>query len=556
MKHGKTIGLRWLGCCMVAFLSITCSRNLDILPSSDIPQDRAIESYNDLESAMQSMLHAMQSRYTMGGNYKIWPNILSDEVKLNNAAPRLEQASIFRRNLFPGDSEIIKTWQWSYRAINRANEIIAFLNSRSVNDGDFEKVKNRYLGEAHFVRGLMYFELVRNFAKPYEPATENDLAVPLRTTPARGKEFVPRATIKEVYELAIADLEAAAGLLERRYLPDTREAGTIRGLIPFGRPSGDAARALLARLHFQRGTPEDDLKALSFIDQVISSENQPTGDDTTRIGRYCYYPTPYVLTCATSYINIFELAGVGGYRPVGVVCAQESDCPPAVDNAYYETLFQVLNVSENNTSGYITRLFSQRRLGLFSDNEPSYAVSDSVYFWFEGFESVDARITSDILYLNQLDPANKKLFCNKYGSAGIYTNIPVVRTPELMLTRAEIYITNGQLNRAVYELAALFRRANILTFTPAPANPRTRIRNLNYLKRMAREGNAAELLRIVRIERLRELAFEGDRLHYLRSRKLPISGAETNRPTLDWNSEQLVFPIPTSETSINPLIKQ
>jgi hypothetical protein len=402
----------------------------------------------------------------------------------------------------------------------------------------------------------MYFELVRNFAKPYEPATENDLAVPLRTMPARGKEFVPRATIKEVYEQAIADLEAASSLLERRYLPDTREAGTIRGLIPFGRPSGDAAKALLARLYFQRGTPEDDLKALSFINQVISSDNQPTGDDTTRIGRYCYYPTPYVLTCATSYINIFELAGVGGYRPVGVVCAQESDCPPAVDNAYYETLFQILNVSENNTSGYITALFSQRRLGLFSDNEPSYAVSDSVYFWFEGFESVDARITSDILYLNQLDPANKKLFCNKYGSAGRYTNIPVVRTPELLLTRAEIYINNGQLNRAVYELAALFRRANILTFTPAPANPRTRIRNLNYLKRMAREGNAAELLRIVRIERQRELAFEGDRLHYLRSRKLRISGAETNRPTLDWNSEQLVFPIPTSETSINPLINQ
>jgi len=555
MKPGLTPNLFRLGCFILAMVSFTCSRKLDILPSSDIPQDRAIESYNDLESAMQSMLHAMQNRYTMGGNYKIWPIILSDEVKLNPSASRLEQASIFRRNLAPGDSEIIKTWQWSYRAINRANEIIEFLNSKTVPDADFDKVKNRYLGEAHFVRGLMYFELVRNFAKPYELATENELAVPRRTTPTRGKEFVPRSTIKEVYEQVISDLNQAAVLLEPRYLPDIREAGTIRGLIPFGRPSGDAARALLARVYFQRGNVEDDQKALNFINQVISEDNQTTEDDP-RIGRYCYYPAPYILTCANNYVNIFELAGVGGYRPVGVVCAQESDCPPAVDNAYYETLFQVLNVSENNTSSYITSLFSQRRAGLYSNNEPSYAIADSVYFWFEGFETVDARITSDILFLNQLDPANKKLYCNKYGSAGLYANIPVIRTPELMLTRAEIYINTGQLNRAVFELAALFRRANILTFTPAPNNPRTRIRNLNYLKRMAREGNAAELLRIVRIERQRELAFEGERLHYLRSRKLPISGAETNRPTLEWNSEQLVFPIPASEISINPLINQ
>ncbi len=556
MKPGLTPNLFRLGCYILAILSFTCSRKLDILPSSDIPQDKAIDSYNDLESAMQSMLHAMQSQYTLGGNYKIWPIILSDEVKLNPSASRLEQASVFRRNLFPGDSEIIKTWQWSYRAINRANEIIAFLNAKTLPDSDFDKVKNRYLGEAHFVRGLLYFELVRNFAKPYEPATENDLAVPLRTTPTRGKEFLPRSSIKEVYERVIADFEEAGRLLEPRYLPDTREANTVRGLIPFGRPSGDAARALLARVYFQRGTTDDDQRALSLINRVISEENQPAGDDTTRIGRFCFYPVPYALTCATSYVNIFELAGVGGFRPVGVVCAQESDCPPAVDNAYYETLFQVLNVSENNTSSYITALFSQRRAGLYSTNEPPYAISDSVYFWFEGFETVDARITSDILFLNQLDPANKKLYCNKYGSAGIYANIPVIRTPELLLTRAEIYINTGQLNRAVFELAALLRRANILTFTPAPANPRTRIRNLNYLKRMAREGNAAELLRIVRIERQRELVFEGDRLHYLRSRKLPVYGAETNRPTLEWNSEQLVFPIPTSETSINPLINQ
>ena len=56
------------------------------------------------------------------------------------------------------------------------------------------------------------------------------------------------------------------------------------------------------------------------------------------------------------------------------------------------------------------------------------------------------------------------------------------------------------------------------------------------------------LLREIRTERLRELMFEGDRLHDLRRRRLPIP-ASGGRPEID--AASLKLPIPQAETNVN-----
>ena len=98
------------------------------------------------------------------------------------------------------DGVIKSTWQDYYSAIYRANTILT-----KIEEAEIEAVPNkeRYIGEARFLRALAYFDLVRIFG-----------AVPAVTTPVsiEGSYRVPRD------EVGRATSGAAKSLLGRVYL--------------------------------------------------------------------------------------------------------------------------------------------------------------------------------------------------------------------------------------------------------------------------------------------------------------------------------------------------
>lgn len=90
-------------------------------------------------------------------------------------------------------------WQEYYVTINRANDVIANVTKSTITEID----KNRILGEAYFLRSMLYFDLVRYFG-----------GVPLRIVPTVLENInVPKSTASQVYEQIISDIEQAKKLM-------------------------------------------------------------------------------------------------------------------------------------------------------------------------------------------------------------------------------------------------------------------------------------------------------------------------------------------------------
>lgn len=93
-------------------------------------------------------------------------------------------------------------FKYAYIAINRANSVIDNIPNAEFSD----EQKNKYLGEAYFLRAWNYFNLARNFGR-----------VPLHTSTVETLEqtSAPMAgSLDEVYDLILADCRKAVELLE------------------------------------------------------------------------------------------------------------------------------------------------------------------------------------------------------------------------------------------------------------------------------------------------------------------------------------------------------
>lgn len=114
-------------------------------------------------------------------------------------------------------------FKYAYIAINRANSVLD-----NIPNADFsDELKDKYLGEAYFLRAWNYFNLARNFGQ-----------VPLHTSTIETLEqtSAPMAgSLDEVYDLILADCRKAIELL-----------GIERGL---GRADRVAAQSLAAKVY-------------------------------------------------------------------------------------------------------------------------------------------------------------------------------------------------------------------------------------------------------------------------------------------------------------------
>src|SRR5690606_26270846 len=126
---------------------------------------------------------------------------------------------------------VLDLWRGPWPGILMSNIVLEAAPTLDID----EAIKNRSLGEAHFLRAHYYFILARFFGD-----------VPLITVPqsADGELYPPRDPVSEVYELIISDLEAATALLPPR---------SSYGPADLGRASKGAAFGMLARVHLSLG---------------------------------------------------------------------------------------------------------------------------------------------------------------------------------------------------------------------------------------------------------------------------------------------------------------
>lgn len=141
----------------------------------------------------------------------------------------------------PNNYRLANFWDASYKAIAQSSNII-----KMVEEGK-DAVTDSKLGECYYIRGLMYFYLVRAFGKPYYQSPETNLGLPIvNGTPddvVNNLELPDRSTVKETYEQIINDLKKAETMI-------TVDRGPIFA-------SKEAAQALLSRVYlYMSGTYE------------------------------------------------------------------------------------------------------------------------------------------------------------------------------------------------------------------------------------------------------------------------------------------------------------
>lgn len=210
------------------------SCNLDVEPRQSLTPEAALATVNGYQSLIFATYGMPRGFNQYGQQMMIAPEIMADNLRIiANTGRYIGQEA-------NADRAHIGLWNTGYwGGINNTNIIIDGIGEV---EGD-EALKNRVLGEAHFLRALFYFDLARVYG--YEPGKEVNgfnKSVILRTTPTLGfsqADFRARSTNREVYDQIISDLQTSINLLP------TSAIGTA-GVY---RATKGAAQALLARVY-------------------------------------------------------------------------------------------------------------------------------------------------------------------------------------------------------------------------------------------------------------------------------------------------------------------
>jgi tetratricopeptide (TPR) repeat protein len=243
MKSLKiTIAATLLAACVIT----SCTKTVDdIAPVNLIDENAAVTDSVTVERSILGTYSALQSGNYYGLSYLMYQDLYADNITFSGTFTT--HAEFAAKTINASNLQVLSTWGSIYTAIGRANWLLSKIDAVPILDA----TKNRYKGEARFVRALAYFDLVKVFG-----------GVPLVLTPTTTKEavnFAPRATEAQVYDQIIADLQFAEANIPTTLTAQTR--ATVRG-----------ARALLARVYLQRG---DYANAYAKADQVITGNGAP-----------------------------------------------------------------------------------------------------------------------------------------------------------------------------------------------------------------------------------------------------------------------------------------
>ena len=235
----------------LAILSLTnCNKKLDVDPQQSIDANTALNTAQDLEAALIGAYSIMAGGQLYGTNLFMLADLQASEAMASWRGTFQGQRQVSLHNMTRDNSEASRTWIAGYRAINMANIVLDKIGV--VTDPDQKK---KIEGEALFIRGIMHFELVRYYGKPWGATANNDgPGIVVKTTATYSEEAATaRGTVKQAYDQAVADLTAAVNKLP--------ESNGVRA-------DKYVALAFLARLYFQQS---DYTKARDAANLVIAS---------------------------------------------------------------------------------------------------------------------------------------------------------------------------------------------------------------------------------------------------------------------------------------------
>jgi tetratricopeptide (TPR) repeat protein len=233
----KKIVLGLLAACLATGSVTSCNKKLDVVPVDSIDAANALSTADDVQAALVGSYTSLQSVDAYGGYLQFDSDLLADNGDFTFVGTYIGPYQFQRKAIRRDNANAQNTWGRGYTTINRVNNVLANLDKVTATAS-----KTRTEGEARFIRGLMYFDLVRLYARAWNDGTPSaNPGVPVVTTPTStvtDANLVARNTVAEVYTQVIADLTAAEAQLP-----------ASNGIFA----NKYAAAAILSRVYLQQG---------------------------------------------------------------------------------------------------------------------------------------------------------------------------------------------------------------------------------------------------------------------------------------------------------------
>jgi starch-binding outer membrane protein, SusD/RagB family len=242
----KTLSRIYPAIIFLALLLVSpgCEKFLQKDPQGSLTQESFPVSATDALLATNASYATLREWFYHSGGYPILDIMSDDAAKGSN--PNDQASTVGPYNTFTITSTqdgLDRWWTEMYLGIKRANVVIEKVPAISMD----ETLRARYIAEARFIRGLLYFDMVRAWG-----------GVPLVTT-LNPPLTLPRASADSVFALVLRDfLFAVDNLPEKSEYP----------LSEVGRATKGAARAMLARVYLFR---HDFVNAQKYALDVINS---------------------------------------------------------------------------------------------------------------------------------------------------------------------------------------------------------------------------------------------------------------------------------------------
>lgn len=415
-------------------------------------------------------------------------DIVSDDAlkggqDINDGAD-LRELENFKAN---SDNEILLGYyraQW--QGIQRANLAIDEIpTTRIETEGDEAgkqaKYRDRYLGEAYFLRGFYYFRLARMFG-----------GMPLidYVIKSSNQWAQTRSTMDETLNFAIEDFKRAENLLWEKDKYSDEE---------LGRATKGAAQAMLLKANLYRADYQRNAGNETEA-QKYFAEAAKWGKEVIKSRQYSLWP---------NYLDNFRLANENGRESVFEIQYTEEATSDYGGEGY--------------TRGTMTTILQRSRSSAFG--EAGWGYNRPTQNLYNEYEAGDARRDETILIPTdeQIETPAQEIYCGdrmlnrKYAmyndgtNGGIYKLAHATRSPknniqiryaDVLLMYAEACCETGDLPSAKTALKEVRDRAGLSQF-PYTAVIQGQTVTFN--------DNQEDLRKAIRHERRVELAMEGHR---------------------------------------------
>lgn len=246
MKYLKVIII----CAIVALFSSGCKKFVELSPPDDRLTASTVYATNETATSVLNGLYIRigETNNVISSYATTYLGLSADELK-NYATNSSPYNILYENNLTPGNDIY---WSTTFTLIYTCNAAIEGVQNSTTLNTDLKK---QLIGEAEFMRALLYYYLVNSYGK-----------VPLiLTTDYRVNITAKRAEVSEVYMQIINDLKNAQSKLSKDYLNGNARTPYAAANAERVRPSYWAATALLARVYLYNQRWEEAEAAATIV---------------------------------------------------------------------------------------------------------------------------------------------------------------------------------------------------------------------------------------------------------------------------------------------------